>query len=170
MTYLILLRLLHIVCGVFWAGATLYLAGFIIPAVKALGPDGGKFMQQLSRTNKLPVVMNIAGSLTVLCGILLIERLSGTFQLEWFTSQHGMLISIGGTIGLIAYVLGISVSLPTIIRMAAIGKIVAVAGGPPTPEQMQELQKLRNRLFTATNVIAILLLGSVILMSIARYY
>ena len=125
MTYLIILRLLHIVCGVFWAGATLYLAGFVIPAVKALGPDGGKFMQQLARTNKLPVVMNVTGTVTVVAGILLIARLSGTFQWEWFTSAHGMLLTIGGTLGLLAFLVGILVSLPTILKINTIGGAIA---------------------------------------------
>ena len=84
MEYLIFLRFLHIVSAVFWAGSIMYLAWFIIPAVKALGPDGGKFMQQLARTNKLPIVMLITGTLTNLGGILLIERLSGGFQGYWF--------------------------------------------------------------------------------------
>ena len=169
MEYMIFLRLIHIVCGVFWAGATLYLAGFIIPAVKALGPDGGKFMGQLSRTNRLPLVMNAAGTLTVLCGLLMFEQVSGTFQPEWFLTNHGMLLTIGGILGLLAYAIGLGVSFPTILRMNAIGKVVSASGGPPSPEQMQELQRLRKKLFTATNIIAILLLTSVSFMSIIRY-
>ena len=170
MAYLIVLRLIHIICAVFWTGATLYLAGFIIPAVKALGPEGGKFMQQLSRTNKLPLVMNIAGTFTVIAGILLIERISGGFQAEWFGTPHGIIVSIGGTSALIGYVIGITVNLPAIIRMAAIGKSIAASGTPPSPEQLQELQKIRNKLFTATNIIAIFLLIALINMSIVRYF
>ena len=165
-----ILRLLHIVCGVFWAGATLYLAGFIIPAVKSLGPDGGKFMQQLSRTNRLPIVMNVTATLTVLCGILMMAQLSGTFQTEWFLKTHGMLTTIGGALGLTGYLVGLLVSLPTILRVNAIGKLVAEKGGPPSPEQMQELMHLRTKLFTATNIIAVLLLVTVMLMSIVRSF
>lgn len=81
-----------------------------------------------------------------------------------------MIITIGGIFGLIGYGIGVGVNFPTILRMNAIGKTVATSGGPPSPEQMQEIQKLRKRLFKATNAIAILLLGSVILMSIVRYF
>jgi uncharacterized membrane protein len=170
MTYLILLRLIHIVCAIFWAGAVMYLALFIIPAVKALGPEGGKFMQQLSVTNKMPVVMTIAGTLTVLGGILLIREISGGFQSSWFGTPHGIVISIGGTCGIIAYLIGLLVNKPTVEKIAAIGKAAAEKGGPPSPEQLQEMQKLRARLFSAINITALLILGASIAMSIARYF
>lgn len=170
MKYLIFLRLLHIVSAVFWAGATMYLAGFVAPAVRALGPEGGKFMQQLSKTNRLPLVMNLAGTFTVIGGLLLIYELSSGFQMEWFSSNYGLVLSIGGGLALIAYAIGFTVSLPTITKMNTIGKTIATSGTPPTPEQQQELQRLRNRLFAAVNYIAILLFLTVISMSIARYY
>jgi len=170
MEYLNILRLLHIVCAIFWGGALMYLALFIVPAVKALGPDGGKFMQQLSRTNKLPLVMSIAGTLTVLGGILLIERLSGGFEMSWFGTPHGIIISIGGTLAIIAYVIGLSVNKPAVDKMAAIGAAAGKAGGPPTPEQMQELQRLREKLFWGVNAMAYLVLGAAVAMSIVRYF
>ncbi len=170
MEYLIFLRLVHIVCAIFWAGSVMYLALFIVPAVKALGPDGGKFMQQLSNTNKMPLVMTLAGTLTVIGGILLIERLSGGFSAGWFGTPHGIVISIGMTFGIIAYLIGIFVNRPTVERIAAIGKAAAEKGGPPSPEQMQELQKMRTRLFSAVNYTAWLVLGAAITMSIARYF
>ena len=80
----------------------MYLALFIVPAVKALGPDGGKFMQQLSRTNRMPMLMTLAGTLTVVAGILLIERISDGFTSVWFGTPHGIVISIGATFALIA--------------------------------------------------------------------
>jgi uncharacterized membrane protein len=170
MEYLILLRFLHIVSAIIWAGAIMYLAWFIIPAVKALGPDGGKFMQQLARTNKLPIVMLATGGFTVVGGILLLERISGGFQPEWFGTPHGIILSIGGTLAIIAFVMGLSINLPATKRMAAIGAAAAAAGAPPTPEQMQELQKLRNKLFSATNVMAGLVFLAAISMSIVRYF
>ena len=170
MEYLILLRFIHIVSAVFWAGAIMYLAWFIIPAVKALGPDGGKFMQQLSRTNKLPIVMLITGGLTVLGGLLLIYEISGGFEPAWFGTPHGIIISIGGTLAISAYVIGLAVNLPAVNRMAAIGKASAAAGAPPSQEQLMELQMLRNKVFTASNIMAGLVFIAAICMSIVRYF
>ena len=170
MNYLIFLRLIHIVSAIFWAGSVMYLAFFIVPAVKAMGPDGGKFMQQLSRTNKLPLVMTIAGTLTVVGGILLIERLSGGFEMTWFGTPHGIIISIGGTLAIVAYVIGLAVNKPAVDKMAAIGAAASATGSPPTPEQMQELQRLRGKLFRGVNMMAYLVLGAAIAMSVVRYF
>lgn len=167
MEYLIILRLLHIVCAIFWAGSVMYLALFIIPTVKALGPDGGKFMQQLSMTNKMPLVMTLAGTITVVGGILLLERISGGFQADYFGTPHGIVLSIGATFAIIGYFIGLLVNKPTVEKIAKIG---ALAKGNPTPEQMQELQQLRKKLFSAVNYTALLLLGAAIFMSIARYF
>jgi uncharacterized membrane protein len=170
MEYLIFLRFLHIVSAIFWAGSVMYLALFIVPAVKALGPDGGKFMQQLSQTNKMPLIVTLAGTLTVVAGILLIERISGGFTPEWFGTPHGIIISIGATFAIIAYLTGIFVNKPTVERIAVIGKAAAEKGGPPSPEQLAELQKLRSKLFSAINMTALLVLGAAIAMSIVRYF
>jgi len=170
MEYLIVLRLIHIVSAILWGGGVIYLALFIVPAVKALGPDGGKFMQQLSRTNKMPLIMTISATLTVVAGILLIERLSGGFRSEWFGTQHGIVISIGGTFAIIAYIIGLTVNRPTVAKIASIGQTIAQKGGPPSPEQAQELQRLRTKLFSAVNITAWLVFGAAVAMSIVRYF
>ena len=170
MEYLIFLRIVHIVSAIFWAGGVMYLALFIAPAVRALGPDGGKFMQQLSRTNRMPMIMTIAATLTVVGGVLLIERLSGGFTPEWFGTPHGIVISIGATFAIIAYCIGLFVNRPTVEKIAVIGKAAAEKGGPPSPEQMAALQKLRTRLFSAINITAFLVLAAAIAMSVARYF
>ena len=38
---IVVLRLLHIFAGVFWAGAVFMLTRFVMPAVAASGPEGG---------------------------------------------------------------------------------------------------------------------------------
>jgi len=170
MEYLIVLRFIHIVSAIFWGGSIMYLAWFIVPTVKALGPDGGKFMQQLTRTNKMPVAMAIAGLLTNIGGILLIQQLSGGFQSAWFGTPHGIIISTGGTLTLAAFIMGLVINLPATKRMAAIGAAVAASGAPPTAEQQQEIQKLRNKLFKSTNIMAGLVFITAISMSIVRYF
>jgi putative copper export protein len=170
MEYLILLRFIHIVSAIFWAGSIMLLAWYIGPSVKALGPDGGKFMQQLTKTNKYPVVMLIAGTLTNLGGILLIQQLSGGFQSSWFGTPHGIIISMGGTFSLIAFIIGLTVNLPTIKKMNVIGAAMAAAGGPPSAEQQQQLLTMRNKVFKMTNIMAGMVFLAAIAMSIVRYF
>ena len=148
----------------------MYNAWFIGPAVRALGPDGGKFMAQLSRTNKFPLVVLIAGTLTNLGGILLIERLSGGFQSYWFGTNHGIIISIGGTLSLIAFTIGITVNLPLIKKMTVMGAAIASSGAPPTAEQQQQLMAMRTKLFKMTNIMAGMVFLTAISMAIVRYF
>ena len=163
---IIVLRLLHIFTGVFWAGGVFYLAFFVMPAINALGPDGGKFMQQLSRTKKMPTFMSITGIVNVLVGfrLMLID-----FQWNWFQSNFSTAITIGAITALGALIIGIFVNRPRANRMAQIGAAVAASGGPPSPEQMQELGMLKGKLEKGVRIMAWHLLVTVILMAIARY-
>ena len=167
-TYLIILRLLHITCGVFWAGATIYLAAFVSPAVKALGPDGGKFMQQLAKTNKLPLVMTIAATTNIIAGILLLWKLSGGFQYDWMITKHGLVLNVGVLLGIIAYLEGLLVTRTTILKINALGAQLA-GGGPPSQEQLQLMNGYRQKVITANNIAASLLAVTVISMSLVRY-
>ncbi len=167
---LISLRLLHIFTGVFWAGGVFYLAFFIFPAVNSMGPDGGKFMQQLSRTKRMPTVMSIMGIINVLAGLRLMQIMSGNFQSAWFSSNFGIAITIGALATFAALIIGLGVNRPRAEKMAKISAAVAASGAPPTPEQMQEIGKLKGQLEKGVRVMAWHLLVAVLLMATARYW
>ena len=46
----LVLRLIHILAGVSWAGAAVAFAAFVDPSVRASGPSGGPVIQQLVRS------------------------------------------------------------------------------------------------------------------------
>ena len=166
---IVTLRLLHIFTGVFWAGGVFYLAFFIFPAIKALGADGGKFMQQLSRTKNMPAVMSLMGIINVLSGFRLIMIMSGNFQSAWFLTNMGMAITIGAVGGIGALCIGLFLNRPRAAQMAKIGAAVAASGGPPSAEQAQQLSKLKEQLEKGVKIMAWHLLVAVVLMAIARY-
>ncbi len=165
--YLIALRLIHIFTGAFWAGAAIYLAVFILPAAKALGPEGGKFMQQLSGTRNLPMVIFWNGTLNVLSGFLMLWYFSDGFSNDWLGTHMGIVLCIGGTLAFSAYLVSLFITRPVVAKIAAIG--AAAKGQPLTQEQIQSMNKLRAKLTMATNLIAWLVSGTVIMMSVARY-
>src|SRR5215471_1652912 len=108
-TIILILRVFHIACGVFWAGSIFYFALFIIPAVKKSGPEGTKFMQQLGKTG-YPVAMMIAAMIVILCGILLIWKLSGGFEPAWFHSNYAKVLTGGSGLAIIAFIIGLTVN------------------------------------------------------------
>ena len=75
--YMLILRIIHIMGGVFWVGSAWMMAGFIQPAAKAAGPDAAKFMQRLMQSRH-SILISVAAVLTVLSGALLYDRMFGT--------------------------------------------------------------------------------------------
>lgn len=164
---MIVLRLFHIVSGVFWAGTAFFFVSFLQPAVKASGPEGGKVMQQLA-LSRFTTTIIAAGTLTVLSGLLMYWRDSG-FQLAWILSATGLAFTIGGLAGLGGLSVAFFVSRPAIMRVAALAKEMMAAGGPPTPAQMGEIQALQARITQGSQRLAAMLGIAVIAMATARY-
>lgn len=167
---LVLLRLIHIFTGAFWAGATIYVAMFVLPAVNALGPDGGKFMAQLMKTKKLPVFMNVMSFLNILTGFRLLMIMTSNFKnTEWFSTHYGMCISIGMVAALGAFTIGLMVSRPTANKINALGAAIGAAGGPPSQEQAAQMGALRAKMGRSLVIMAWHLAAALIFMSLAKY-
>ena len=165
---LIILRLIHIVAGVFWAGTAMFTAAFLIPSVRALGPAGGPVMQQIGQVRKLPVYFLTAGVLTVLSGLGLYWRASGGFRNLWMLSGPGITFGLGALFALAAMSIGVFVASPMAKRAGALGAAMASAG-KPSPEQVAEMQRLQTRLGKMSVLGAALLTLTTITMAVARY-
>jgi uncharacterized membrane protein len=168
-TYLLVLRIVHIACGVFWAGTAFFLAYYVFPAVIKSGPDGPKIMTAITGIRKFPTVLTLAALLTVLSGILLMWQLSGGFAGIWFTSTYGMILTLGGITATIAFFQALFINKPGVQKLQEIGSSVTARGGAPTDEERNVMMKLRARIFFSTQLIAFWLLVTVVTMGIARY-
>ena len=166
--YTIILRLLHILAGVFWVGAVWMMIGFLMPTAEATAPDGPKFIQRLMQ-GRLPKVLSAAAGTNILAGVLLYWKDSGGFRLDWITTAAGLSFTIGGVAAIIAFVLGFTVSKSAADRLAALGKEIQAGGKPPTPEQAAELKRQQAKLSTGAKWTAALLTIALIEMAIARY-
>ena len=167
-TYIIILRLLHISFGMFWAGSALFFSLYLIPSLKAAGPDGAKFMQAFGRSG-YPIAAMISAIITILSGFLLIWKLSGGFQAVWFHSWYARVLTTGASMAFVAFIVGFTINRPCAAKMNKIGVAIAKQGTPPTPEQLNEIMALRKKLFAGANIIAILLALAVAGMSVFRY-
>ncbi len=169
MIYPLSIKLIHIFFGIAWAGASFMMVLFIMPTAKKLGPDGGKFMQQLAQTNNFVIVVNIAAVLTILSGALIFWRISGSMDTAWLKSGYGICLSIGSILGLLAYLLGFMVQRPAALKIAALGKEISSSGGPPSEEKINEMALQQEKLGKAARIAAILIALSVISMPVARF-
>jgi uncharacterized membrane protein len=166
---MILLRLVHILTGIFWAGGAFLMAGFVAPALRASGPAAGPVMQQLAGVRKLPLWLLWMSHVTLLSGVLLYARDSGGFRSAWMSTGTGVLFGLGGGLALAASVLGMTVNSPTAKRIGALAATLQKGGGPPSPEQAAEMKRLQERLGTASVAGSALLLASAAAMAVARF-
>lgn len=168
--YLILLRILHVGFGVFWAGTMFFAVGMLLPSVGDMGPDGGKMIKALADRHFLEIVPG-AALLTILSGLLLFWRDSAGLQPVWMRSGTGIALSTGALAALIAFVLGIAVMRPAIRRNLALAAAEAQAPSedPARPERMATMQRLRQRAGVAGRWVAFLLGITVVCMAVARY-
>ena len=167
--YMLIMRLIHILSAVFWAGGIFMLTMFIMPSINTSMPEGGKVMGRMMAAYHFPIYMLIAGSLTVLSGLAMYDNLSRHFTMDWIGSAHGMTLTIGGVSAITAFLLGILVNKPRADRMGRIGKEIMQAGGKPAEAQMAEMTKLRMGVTSMTKFMAVLLLIAVICMASAKY-
>ena len=165
---IVVLRLLHIVFGVFWVGSVLFMSVLLMPSISAAGPSGVAIMNELGR-RRLSLVMMVAAILTVGAGLWLVMIDTGGAPGAWMQSSTGRAFSLGGALAILTLVIGMAVNAPTANRMSAIGAAIARRGGPPTADETAELGRLRARLALASGVLALLLLGATGLMAVARY-
>lgn len=164
--FVAVLRLLHIFGGVFWAGGTFMLAGYVEPTARAAGAEGGRFMQRLAGQSGFSQAIGIATLANVLSGLLLYWQNSGGLDLAWITTSAGLAFTLGGLAGLAAYVVGFSINGRASTQMARLAKEMQAAGGPPAPEKLAQMQALQEKLRQGGRIGAVLLVVALIGMSV----
>lgn len=166
---MILLRLVHIISGVFWGGAVMSVAWFIFPAQRSIGPAGMQFMRELMMTRKFRSYVIGAAVLTILSGLTIYIRLSMVTHGEWARSRMGMVLGIGAVAAIIAAGIGTGVTGRIGKKMMALGGQIQTSGGPATDAQKAEMDALQGRMQGAFRIVAVLLLIAIATMASARY-
>jgi uncharacterized membrane protein len=165
---LILLRVVHVVGGVFWAGAVLFVVHFLEPAVRDVGPDGARVMQALQKRRYLDVMPTVA-LLTVVSGFWLYWRAFGRFHPGPGASGAELWLGVGGFASLVAFVIGMAVVRPSSVR---VGRLAAeLAQAPPERKEAvgAELARVRGRMRIAGRWTAALLGIAILCMAVGRY-
>lgn len=166
---MIVLRLLHILAGLFWVGAMVTLTAFLAPAVRELGPAGGRVMADLMLRRKLRIWLTSAMGLTVLSGLLMMWRLDVVTQHAWIRTTSGKTFLFGAIAALVAGIIGGAIAGPANQKMAQLGASISAAGGPPSPEQQATMEQLRTRGTLASRLTVAFLLIAAAAMAVARY-
>ena len=146
MNYLMLvLRLIHILAGVFWVGATLT-TGFYLRA-----------NTDIAARARLATTMTIAGILNVLAGYAMYWLDSDGFRSAWMHSGPGIGFAIGGAFGLIGLIL----------RVLANRNMKMLSNRRNEPSQSLDALERRLARLDVFNVWALII--AVLFMATARY-
>lgn len=168
--FLLILRFVHIVASVCWAGGGFIFFLFVEPTAKALAPTGMHFVDYMVTKRRFSIFMVVSSTLTVLSGALLIWQLSGGDLSAYMGTPRGLGFTLGSIAGITVYLIGMFGVNPRAVKMAKLGKEIQAAGGPPTPEQGVLLQKLSREMSRLSLADFLLVAVSLGLMASARYW
>jgi len=164
---MIVLRLLHILFGSFWLGATLLNAYFLLPSVRAVGPAAGPVMMELMQRRRLQLWMNLAMTVAILSGLGLFGIHESAAHGAFSRSRMGMTLVVSAVLSIAAAGVSSAVAQPTGRKLSAIAE--RSADKPPSPETVEEARALQARLARAVSIMSVLLLLSAAAMAVARY-
>jgi hypothetical protein len=78
--------------------------------------------------------------------------------------------TVGSVVGIAVYFLGLFMIKPRVDRLEALGQAIAAAGGPPSPAQAAELQKIDGEMSLIGRVDFVMLIIALLTMATARYW
>jgi uncharacterized membrane protein len=117
--FVLLMRVLHVLLGVFWGGTVLLNAFFLQPALRDAGPEGGKVMGALLRRGFMTAVPT-AAVITLLSGLWLYWQVSGHFDPAYVHSAPGVTFGIGGLAAIVGFTIGMVAIRPNMAKAAAL--------------------------------------------------
>lgn len=167
---MLILRFVHIVSSVCWAGGGFIFFLFVEPTAKALAPTGMQFVQHMVSKRRFSNFMVISSILTVLSGVLLIWQSAGGQWLSYVKTGPGLGFTLGSIVGIVVFFVGMFGVNPRAVKLSKIGQEIQSAGGPPTPEQGAELHKLDREMAAFSLADFILVALSLGLMASARFW
>jgi hypothetical protein len=166
---IILLRVVHILSGAFLIGAVATIVFWFEPTLRALGPDGQKFMTYLTVQRRFPLAITVAGLIAVTAGFVLYGVDSAGLGQAWFRSRPGMVYGFGAITAVASLLPGIFLARPAAERLGSLGKEIQAGGKPPTAEQRAELERHQAVLRSAPRWSLALLVVTVLMMAAGRY-
>ncbi len=155
------LRFAHIAAAIFWVGTSLFMLFFLEPTVRALGADGGKFMQRLLGGTRFSIAITAAAWVTILAGLVLYGPVTGGSTQIMFGQR--LPLTIGAIAGIAAGAVGGAMQGRASAKITALGGQMAKAGGPPAAADLAEMQRLQGVLrqgsIIGTTLMAIAVIG-----------
>ena len=166
---ILVLRLVHVLGGIFWLGSGMFTSFFLLPALAGAGPAAGAVMAGLQR-RRLFTLLPVVAVLTMLSGLRLMWITSSGFAASYFETARGMTFASSGSAAIVAFVVGMALARPAAMRAAALGASVAAAPDESSRGALlAQLERARHRAAVAHGAAIGLLVIAAAGMAIARY-
>jgi len=162
----IVLRIVHILSGVFWVGSAVFNGLFLGPAVGATAEAGQKVVAHLVTRTRLTATISAAAGLTVLAGGALYWIDSQGLTSLWTRSGPGTGFGLGALFALVGLVFGLMVGR-NMSTLVAVGSQIT---GKPTPDQLSKIQAAQGQLAYAGPATTVSLVLALLCMPTARYW
>ena len=169
---MLVFRLLHIVAGVLWVGAAFLFVGFIGPSAAEVGPSAGPLLHAVVKKRKVAKVITGLSIVTVVAGWVMWFRNLDQFGSlgDWLGTNFGLVLTIGGVLATVAAVEGSLGVGRNVERLVDLSDEIAASGGPPSPEQQSQIQRVGAEIEKFGKIDLVLLLLAVAAMATARYW
>jgi uncharacterized membrane protein len=159
---IVLARVVHVMAGVTWAGATSLMAAAIVPIAARHGAEGaGRWTAAIFR--RVGPMSGISALLTVLSGIYLFASLHANDR-----SAAGIVLGVGALAAILSLLVGFFVGRPAGVKLSELNEGHALAATLPA-DVPQELSGLRERALVSARLAAALLAVAVLSMASFRY-
>jgi uncharacterized membrane protein len=166
---LLVLRLVHILGGIFWVGSLIFTSFFLMPALGSSPAVAGEVMAGLQK-RRLFTLLPIVALLTILSGLRLLWIVSAGFSDAYLSTSTGRTFSASAVAAIVAFLLSLLVSRPSFLRVGRLSATLATTTDQGARQRISaEMQRLRRRVSIANAIVATLLLLTAAGMAIARY-
>ncbi len=154
---MIVMRVVHILAGVVWAGSAIFLAVVLDPRLRALGPDVQRSVTA-ALAPALRLVLEGGAAVTILAGLALVIRMGRLEDL--LDTNWGLAITVGLVTSLLAHATG-AIAAATAKRMAHAGR--------ETSDEQAKADRLSNRATLLARITAVMVVIAVVTMAAARF-
>lgn len=166
---LLVLRLVHVLGGIFWVGSLIFTSFFLMPVLRSSPAVAGQVMAGLQK-RRLFTLLPIVALLTIVSGIRLLWIASVGFSDAYLSTSTGRTFSASAVGAIVAFLLSLLVSRPGFVRVGRLGATLATTTDEAARQRISgEMQRLSRRVTIANGIVAALLLLAAAGMATARY-
>jgi uncharacterized membrane protein len=166
---IIVLRLVHILGGIFWLGSGLFTSLFLVPALGRLGPAGAGPVMGALQQRRLFAVLPLVAVATILSGARLLHIASSGFASTYFATSTGRTLLWSGIAAITGFLLSLVVARPAMLRAGQLGASMSTLSDAERGARAAEIDRLRRRGGLASGVATVLLVVAAAGMAVARY-